>query len=63
MCYRARAQDPSLQDTPLQQECSGTPYPLVNYITCNPNTHRAFLAAIIKIVEPRYYHEAAKDPY
>jgi len=38
--------------------------PLVNYVTCNcfSNPHEAFLVAITKIFEPRYYHEVAKDP-
>ena len=64
VCYGTRTHDPSPHDT-LLQGSSGTTYPLVNYITCNrfSNTHKAFLAAITKIIEPRYYHEAAKDPH
>jgi len=43
---------------------SGTPYPIVNFVTCNnfSKTHQQFLAAITKLVEPEYYHEAARDP-
>ena len=38
-------------------------YPIVNYVTCAnfSDSHNAFLAAIVKIVEPRFYREAAKD--
>ena len=39
------------------------PYPLQNYVTCvnfSP-AHQRFLAAIMKVPEPRFYHEAMKD--
>jgi len=64
MCYGARVSTPSISDTSFQQGYSGTLYPLVNYITCNrfSNSHKAFLAAITKIIEPRYYYEVATDP-
>ena len=63
VCYGACVQDPPPRDTPLPPDSSGTPYPLVSYITCNSfsNSHKAFLAAITKIIEPKYYHEVAKD--
>jgi len=62
-CYNTQVRDPLLAFSPSKGS-SGNPYPLVNYITCNnfSNRHRAFLAAITKIVEPRYYHEAVRDP-
>jgi len=39
-------------------------YPLHNYVTCaqfSP-THQRFLAALAKVLEPKFYHEAIKDP-
>jgi len=55
--------DPPLASSPPNGS-SGNPYPLVHYITCNnfSASHRAFLATITKIVEPRHYQEAVKDP-
>jgi len=63
VCYAAQVNDPSLVASPPKGS-SGNPYPLVNYITCNnfSNSHRAFLDSITKIIEPRYYYEAIKDP-
>jgi len=62
-CYNARVNDPSLASSPSINS-SSNPYPLVNYITCDnfSVSHNAFLATITKIIEPRYYHEAVKDP-
>ena len=42
---------------------SGKPYPIINYVTCDnfSNAHINYLAAITKVVEPRYFHEAVKD--
>jgi len=39
-------------------------YPMVNYVTCDrfSNAHKDYLVAITKVVEPKYFHEAAKDP-
>ena len=61
-CYTSQVNDPSLASLPANSS-SGNPYPLVNYITCNnfSASHRAFLATITKIVDPRYYQEAVKD--
>jgi len=38
-------------------------YPIANYVTCNTFsiTHQNFIAAITKIIEPKFYHEAVKD--
>ena len=38
-------------------------YPIGNYVTCHKFSisHRAYLAAIAKIVELRFFHEAVKD--
>ena len=60
-CYGVQASDASLTSSP-QASSSGTPYPLVNYITCNnfSNRHKAF--NITKIIEPRSYQEAVNDP-
>ena len=44
--------------------CYGTPYPITPYVTCVifSTSHQKFVAAITKVVEPRFYHETAKDP-
>jgi len=49
----------------LQKESSGTCYPITNYIVCVNFSiyHHKFLAAIAKVVEPRFYSEAVKEPY
>ena len=62
LCYAARSKDPP-SSNPLQKASSGKPYPVANYITCAKfsTAHRNYLAAITKIVEPRYFHEAVKD--
>ena len=38
-------------------------YPLKNYITFTKfsSSHQQFLAAITRVMEPRFYHEAVKD--
>lgn len=63
ICYGACSIDPS-PTASTQQGSSGTPYPIVNFVTCNKFSpaHQHFLAAITKVVEPRYYQEAAKSP-
>ena len=50
--------------TSFQQGSSDTLYPIVNFVTCNTfsASHQQFLAAIAKIMEPRFYHQVAKDP-
>jgi len=42
----------------------GKPYPLSHYVTCDnsSNAHKSYFAAITKIVEPRYFHQAITDP-
>jgi len=48
----------------MQKGSLSTPYPLINYITCNNFclSYRTFLPGITKILEPMYYHEAVRDP-
>jgi len=55
--------DPLSITTRLQKESSGTPYPIANYVVCAnfSVSHQNFLAAITKVTEPKYYHEAIKD--
>jgi len=55
--------DPPLSSS-LLNDSSGNPYPLVHYITCNnfSTSHSAFLTTITKIVKPRHYKDAIKDP-
>ena len=40
------------------------PYPITNYVTCTDFSisHQHFLAAITKVIKPKYYNEAVKDP-
>ena len=48
----------------LHKVFSDQPYPIAHFVTCEKfsNAHKCYLAAITKIVEPRFYHEAVKDP-
>ena len=64
ICYTARAQEPVSLAHLLQEESSGTPYPIANYVTCAnfSVSHNNFLAAIAQVTEPTHYHEAVKDP-
>jgi len=64
ICCTAHSTNPSSSGTPIQKASSGKPYPIANYVTCNnfSDAHRYYLAAITKIVEPRVFHEVAKDP-
>lgn len=50
--------------TPIQPESSGTRYPLAYYVTRTKVSfsHQNFLAALTKVVEPTYYHEAVRHP-
>ena len=64
ICYTAWSKNPSSSAQPPQKVCSGKPYPIANYVTCDRfsnNAHRGYLDAITKVVEPRYFHEAIKD--
>jgi len=68
VCFSARSQDSSLSSTTtrsLSKVSSGKPYPIANYVTCHKfsSSHRAYLVAITKIVEPKFFHEAVQDPY
>jgi len=40
------------------------PYPLAHCVTCNnfSKDHKSYLTAIIKVVEPKYFHQAVIDP-
>ena len=42
---------------------SGKPYSIVDYVTCDrfSNAHKEYLATIMRVGEPRYFHEAIKD--
>jgi len=62
VCYNAQSKDPP-STTSFQQGSSDTLYPIVKFVTCNFSpSYQNFVAVITNIVEPRYYHEAAKDP-
>jgi len=63
VCYSSRSIDPSTQHS-SSTSSSSIRYPIANFVTCAnfSNAHRGYLAAIGKIIEPRYYHEAARDP-
>ena len=63
VCYGARIQEPISTSTSLQKKSSGTRYPITHYVTCAnfSASHQNFIAAITKVVEPRFYHEAVKD--
>ena len=63
LCYSARTKDPPSVH-PLQKVSSCKPYPIVNYVTCDrfSNAHKDYLVAITKVAEPKYFHEAVKDP-
>ena len=60
LCYRYKR---PLSSNPLQKVSLGKPYPVANYITCAKfsTAHKNYLAAITKIVKPRYFYEAVKD--
>jgi len=47
----------------LHKVSSGNPYPIIDYITCAnfSKAHRSYLATLIKIIDPRHFHEAFKD--
>ena len=65
LCYSVSVKDPFSSTNAsflLQKVSSGKLYPIAHYVTCDKlsNTHN--LAAITKIVEPRCFHEAVKDP-
>ena len=62
ICYNTQSKDPPAT-TSCHHGSSGTLYPIVNFVTCSnfSPAHQTFLGAITKIVEPRFYHEAAKD--
>ena len=64
VCYSVQSKNPSSSAQPPQMVSSGNPYPIVDYITCDrfSNAQKEYIAAISKVVEPRYFHEAVKDP-
>ena len=59
------APNPSSYANPNQKVSLGKPYPIFNYITCNnfSDNHRHYLAAVTKIIEPRFFHEAVENPH
>ena len=63
ICYTDRPIDPVSTATPRQKQSLGTRYPLKNYVTCTKfsSSHQQFLAAITKVTEPKFYHEAVQD--
>jgi len=64
ICYNTRCKEPLSLAARLQNESSSTSYPIANYVVCTnfSVTHKQFLTAVTKVIESRYYHEAAKDP-
>ena len=64
VCYSASSSHPSSTDS-FQTVSSGKPYPLTHYVTCDnfSNAHKSYLAAITKIVEPRYFHQVVTNPH
>ena len=63
VCYSTNSHDPS-STCSFQEVSSGKPYPLADYVTCDnfSPAHKAYLAAITKIMEPCYFHQAVTDP-
>ena len=63
ICYTVHPRHPSSNAIPIQKVSSGKPYPIANYVTCDTfsEAHKCYLAAITKIVEPRFFHEAIQD--
>lgn len=63
-CLTARILDPSSASS-TQSSSSGTPYPIVNYVTCDKfsATHIRFLAAVTTGHQPTHFSEAARDPF
>ena len=56
LCYNTCTNNPVSTTTPLQQESSGTQYPIYNYVTCTnfSRSHQQFLVVITKIAKPRF---------
>ena len=56
--------NPSSRVRPSNKVSSGKSYPIANYVTCKrfSEAHKNYLAAITKIIEPRYFHEAVRNP-
>ena len=64
VCYDARVEDPISLATASHTGSSGTHYPIISCVT-SANfslSHKKYLATITKVVEPRFYSEALKDP-
>ena len=62
MCYNAQVTNPVLHANSSQKGSLGMRYPLRNYVTCtNFSLHQKLLATIMKVYEPQFYHEAARD--
>ena len=56
--------NPSSTTHPFNKVSSSKSYPIANYVTCEwfSEAYKSYLATITKIIEPRYFHEAVKDP-
>ena len=63
ICYSANIKNPISTLTSDHEEFSGTSYPLHHYVTCKnfSPSHQHFLAAIMKVDEPKFYYKAVKD--
>jgi len=63
ICYSANIENPISVVTSNHEEFSCTSYPLHHYVTCVnfSLSHQHFLAAIMKVDEPKFYHKAVKD--
>ena len=64
VCYNLKTTDPLSLAHRLQDDSSGTSYPIANYVTCTKFSiyYKNFLAAITKVKESKFYNEAAWDP-
>jgi len=64
MCHNVRYKDPISILSPLPKGSSAMRCPLNNFVTCSrfSATHQKFLAALPKVTELKFYHEAVKDP-
>ncbi|KAL9233094.1 hypothetical protein vseg_008132 [Gypsophila vaccaria] len=49
--------------SPTSVSVSGSPFPLIHFVNCDKmsSPHRAFLAAITRDLEPKYFKEAVTD--
>jgi len=67
LCYSTQPNDSTDNSsiaTPSQSKSSGMCYTIANYVSYEKftATHQHFVAAITKIMEPKHFQEAIKDP-